>query len=281
MDREILNKWLAAGYIEKEVFYQTETGVAQGSVTSPTLLTLTMAGLEAAIKNATSKTDKVNVVTYADDFIVTGISKEVLVNKVKPAIEKFLGERGLELSQEKTTITHIEDDGFDFLGFNVRKYNTKLLIKPQKERVNKFLANIYKLIKTSQSIKTEELIVMLNSRIIGWANYYRHVVAKKTFSRVDQQVYLALWKWIKRRHPQKNATWRIKKYFCSKELRQWIFFSKFKDTKGQEKIIKLAKAADIKIKRHIKIKADATPYDPKFKKYFEKRRYCRTRSSTK
>jgi len=280
MDREILNKWLTAGYTEKEVFYQTETGVAQGSVASPTLLTLTMAGLEATIKNATSKTDKVNVVTYADDFIVTGISKEVLVDKVKPAIEKFLRERGLELSQEKTTITHIEEDGFDFLGFNVRKYNTKLLIKPQKERVNKFLANIYKLIKTSQPIKTEELIAMLNSRIIGWANYYRHVVAKETFALVDQKVYLALWKWIKRRHPNKNTSWRIKKYFCNNKLRQWIFFSKFKDTKGKEQIIKLAKAADIKIRRHIKIKADATPYDPKFKKYFDKRRYCRTRNYT-
>ena len=281
MDREVLSKWLAAGYIEKEIFYETEFGTAQGSIISPTLLTLTMAGLEGAIKAATSTTDKVNVITYADDFIVTGATKEVLVNTVKPAIEKFLKERGLELSQEKTTITHIKDDGFDFLGFNVKKYKTKFLIKPQKERVNKFLTRISQIIKTAQSVKTEALIAMLNSRIIGWANYYRHCVAAKTFSYVDHKVYWALMGWIKRRHPNKSTYWRIKKYFYSNKLRHWIFFSKFKDSQGNEQIIKLAKAEDIKIKRHIKIKSAATPYDPKFREYFAKRRYYRTRSNTK
>ena len=276
MDRKILNKWLAAGYIEKEILYPTEFGIAQGSIISPTILKLTMAGLETAIKNAVSRRDKVNVVIYADDFIVTGISKEILLNKVKPAIEKFLKDRGLELSQEKTTITHIENDGFDFLGFNVRKYNTKLLIKPQKERVNKFIAKIHKIIKTSHTIKTKDLIAILNSRIIGWANYYRHVVSKKVFSYVDNKVYWALARWIKRRHPNKNASWRNKKYFCRKKLRNWIFYAKFKNAQGDEQIIKLVRADDTKIERHIKIKSDATPYDPEYKQYFEKRRYCKT-----
>lgn len=230
-----------------------------------------MAGLEKVITTITSTTDKVHLVTYADDFIVTGATKEVLENKVKPAISQFLKERGLELSQEKTTITHIEN-GFDFLGFNGRKYKTKLLIKPQKERVKKFLKMIRATIKTSYSIKTEELITWLNTRIIGWANYYRHVVAKKIFVYVDHKIFWALWKWIQRRHPQKNSSWRIKKYFRNNKLRRWIFFAKFKDINGNEQTIELTQAAYIKIERHIKIKADATPYDPTFKEYFAKRR---------
>ena len=279
MDREILNKWLIAGYIEKQTFYPTEAGTAQGSIISPTILTITLAGLEKVITTITSTTDKVHLVTYADDFIVTGATKEVLENKVKPAISQFLKERGLELSQEKTTITHIEEDGFDFLGFHGRKYKTKLLIKPQKERVKKFLKMIRATIKTSHSIKTEELITWLNTRIIGWANYYRHVVAKKIFVYVDHKIFWALWKWIQRRHPQKNSSWRIKKYFRNNKLRRWIFFAKFKDIKGNEQIIELTQAAYIKIERHIKIKADATPYDPTFKEYFTKRRDYRMRNN--
>jgi len=278
MDREILNKWLTAGYIEKQTFYPTEAGTAQGSIISPTILTITLAGLEKVITAITSTTDKVYLVTYADDFIVTSASKEVLENKVKPVISQFLKERGLELSQEKTTIKHIEEDGFDFLGFHGRKYKTKLLIKPQKERVKKFLKKIRATIKTSHSIKTEELITWLNTRIIGWANYYRHVVAKKIFVYVDHKIFWALWKWIQRRHPQKNSSWRIKKYFRNNKLRRWIFFAKFKDIKGNEQIIELTQAAYIKIERHIKIKADATPYDPTFKEYFTKRRDYRMRN---
>ena len=279
MDREILNKWLIAGYIEKQTFYPTEAGTAQGSIISPTILTITLAGLEEIITTITSTTDKVHLVTYADDFIVTGATKEILENKVKPAISQFLKERGLELSQDKTTITHIEEDGFDFLGFHGRKYKTTLLIKPQKERVKKFLKMIRATIKTSHSIKTEELITWLNTRIIGWANYYRHVVAKKIFVYVDHKIFWALWKWIQRRHPQKNSSWRIKKYFRNNKLRRWIFFAKFKDIKGNEQIIELTQAAYIKIERHIKIKADATPYDPTFKEYFTKRRDYRMRNN--
>jgi RNA-directed DNA polymerase len=279
MDREILNKWLIAGYIENQTLYPIEAGIGQGSIISPTILTITLAGLEEAITAVASRTDKVHLVTYADDFIVTGSTKEVLENKIKPVISKFLRERGLELSQDKTTITHIEKEGFDFLGFHCRKYKTKLLIKPQKERVKKFLNMIRKTIKTSHSIKTEELIVWLNTRITGWANYYRHVVAKKIFGYVDHKIFWALWKWIKRRHSQKNTSWRIKKYFCNNKLRNWIFFAEFKDIKGNKQIIELAQAACIKIERHIKIKADANPYDSKFKEYFAKRRNYRMKNS--
>ena len=133
MDKFILRKWLAAGYMEEGVVYPTEAGTPQGGIASPVLANLALDGLEEAAQRAAPRHQKVNVVKYADDFIITGASKEVLETKVKPAVVAFLAERGLELSEEKTRITHI-DDGFGFLGFNVRKYGGKLLIKPSKQQ---------------------------------------------------------------------------------------------------------------------------------------------------
>ena len=134
MDKTILEKWLKAGYIEKTVFNPTHEGTPQGGIISPTLLVLTLTGLEQAVKAATNSKDKVNIIVYADDFIITGASREILESKVKPAVISFLKQRGLTLSEEKTHLTHI-NDGFNFLGFNVRKYDGKLLIKPAKERL--------------------------------------------------------------------------------------------------------------------------------------------------
>jgi len=137
MDKEILRKWLSAGYIDDGILHQTEFGTPQGGLASPTLLVLTLSGLEQAVRAAINRRpDKVNLSIYADDFIITGSSKEVLESKVKPVVESFLKERGLELSQEKTKITHI-DEGFDFLGANVRKYKGKCIIKPSKKECEK------------------------------------------------------------------------------------------------------------------------------------------------
>jgi len=126
MDKRILGQWLTAGYIQKGKLHSIETGTPQGGIISPTILNITLSGLEQAIKSETKQQDKVNVCIYADDFIITGNTKEILEKKVKPIVEKFLGERGLSLSRDKTKITHI-DEGFDFLGINIRKYKGKLL----------------------------------------------------------------------------------------------------------------------------------------------------------
>lgn len=181
MDKEILNKWLAAGYLDKGILYPTTSGTPQGGLASPTILNLTLRGLEEKVINAISKRkDKVHVSIYADDFIITGSSKEVLEQKVKPVVESFLRERGLELSQAKTKITHI-NDGFDFLGITVRKYNGKYISKPSKKRVSNFLNDIRGIIKSNPTAKTESLIRLLNPKIRGWANYFRNCCAKKTF----------------------------------------------------------------------------------------------------
>lgn len=269
MDKKILSQWLQAGYLEDGALHPTLEGTPQGGIISPCLLTMTMKGLEATLHRVTKRSDCVHIVVYADDFIVTAVSKEILEQKVKPAIQTFLKERGLELSPEKTKITHI-NEGFDFLGFNVRKYKHKLLIKPAKGQVD-FLANIRNLIKKNKAGKTVGLLQQLNPRMRGWANYFRHVVAKKTFQYVDSFIFLALWNWAKRRHPNKGARWVKAKYFCSFRNDHWTFYSDYVDADGEKSRLHLWQAAKTPIKRHIKIRADANPYDPTYRDYFNQR----------
>jgi RNA-directed DNA polymerase len=271
MDKVILKQWLDAGYIDQQQLFISQRGVPQGGIISPTLLTITLSGLEAAIQAVTrKKKDKVNLVVYADDFVITGATKEILEQKVKPAIVEFLKIRGLELSQEETIITHI-NQGFDFLGHNIRKYNGKLLIKPAKRNVKEFVENIRNIIKAAKATKTSDLINILNPKIRGWANYYRHVVSKAVFSKIDSDIFLALWAWAKRRHPHKGHRWIAKKYFCTIGYEQWTFNSGIISYQGRYKIHRLVNAAAVPIRRHIKIRADANPYDPKYKEYYEKR----------
>jgi RNA-directed DNA polymerase len=272
MDKTLLTKWLRAGYIEKEALHPTFDGVPQGGSISPCILVLALSGLEETVKNVASAKDKVNVVSYADDFIITGASKEVLEYKIKPIVETFLKERGLELSPQKTKITHV-DEGFDFLGFNVRKYKGKLLIKPSKKNIKSFLEKIRQTIKSNANAKTENLIYQLNPKIRGWTNYFSHVVAKDTFSYIDANIFKAILRWIKRRHPKKNVKWTNKKYFRTEGARKWIFSVRLKDMKRKDNTyyLDLHSAAHTPISRHIKIKSTATPYDPQFTEYFLER----------
>lgn len=270
MDRTLLTKWLRAGYIEKKTLRPTFHGVPQGGVISPCILVLALSGLEETVKSLTSPREKVNVISYADDFVITGVSREILEHKVMPAVVAFLKERGLELSPSKTKITYI-DEGFDFLGFNVRKYKGKLLIKPSKKNIKSFLKEIRKLIKSNATAKTEDLISQLNPKIRGWANYFCHVVAKDTFSYVDCVIYQALLRWMKRRHPNKSFQWMRKKYFRSEGLRNWIFSTTTVNGKGEKTFLDLLTMVHTPIRRHVKIRAEATPYDPQFADYFLKR----------
>lgn len=272
LDRKMLAQWLNAGYIEvgSREIHPTVEGVPQGGIISPCIMVGTLSGLAEAAKTATKNHDKVHVISYADDFIITGTTKEVLEKQVQPAIEAFLHERGLTLSLEKTKITHIEE-GFDFLGFNVRKYDSKLLIKPAKSNVTSFLKSIRELIKSQATAKTENLIRLLNPKLRGWANYYRHVVSKQTFSYVNSEVFRALWRWAKRRHPNKGLRWIKRKYFRSIRWRNWVFSSRIKDKRGKHLDLELFNVASVRIKRHIKIRSEATPYDPQFADYFKER----------
>lgn len=266
-DKLTLKKWLKAGFMDKNVLHPTEDGTPQGGIISPVLANLALDGLERKLRN---RTGTVNVVRYADDFIVTGKTKELLETKVKPLIEEHLKERGLELSQEKTKITHIEE-GFDFLGQNVRKYNGKLITKPSKRNIKNFLEKVRETINANPTAKAGNLIVMLNPVIRGWANYHRHVVSKAMFDHVDAAIYKCLWSWATRRHPHKSQTWIKGKYFSTYGNMNWVFSGDTVGRNGITRKVRLFYAASVPIKRHIKIKGKAHPYAPEWETYFERR----------
>lgn len=281
IDKRLLEMWLACGYCERDRWYATDAGTPQGGIISPTLANMTLDGLEATAKQAVPKGHKVHVVRYADDFIVTGDSPQTLV-QVKLAIEQFLQTRGLTLSAEKTTVSHI-DNGFDFLGFNVRKYNGKLLIKPSKSSIKTFLAKLRETIQSRPTVKTISLIRRLNPMIRGWANYYRHVVAAEAFKYIDCQLVQALQQWMKRRHPRKGLRWQQRRYFCQVDGDHWRFHA-MTTAQGKPQRLLLWKAATVKIQRHLKIQALATPFDPKYRTYFVQRSRTpaiRTRTSAR
>ena len=288
-DREILRKWLKAGYMEDRQLFPTEAGTPQGGIISPTLANLVLDGLEAKLFQTFGKerfingkqiTMKVNYVRYADDFIVTGRSKELLEQEVMPIVKEFMRERGLTLSPEKTKITHI-DEGFDFLGQNVRKYSGKLLIKPSKTNVTTFLEKVRSVVKGNKALNQIHLIKLLNPMIQGWANYHQHVVSKATFASVDHQIWHVLWQWAARRHPHKGSVWIKQRYFHSVGSRNWVFAAatgeKFPD--GNSILAVLRKATDTPIRRHRLIKLEATPLDPLWETYFEERMSLKMQNS--
>jgi RNA-directed DNA polymerase len=207
---------------------------------------------------------------WATRLVITGNSPELLTEKVIPIVIESLKEVGLELSQEKSKITHI-DKGFNFLGFNVRKYRGTLLIKPSKDNINIFLKDIRSTIKANYSAKTENLINLLNPKIRGWANYFRGSVSSKAYSYVDDVIYKALRSWMLHRHPNKSKSWIVRKYFISRELSNWNFHAMIKDKNGNKIPLYLYHASETPIERHIKITSEAHPYDPKFRDYFKHR----------
>lgn len=280
MDKEILKKWLKCGYIETNKLFPTEFGSPQGSPISPTISNMVLDGLEKAIRekyhrrtvNKKVYFSKVNFVRYADDFIVTGESREILENGVKPIIIEFLAERGLELSEEKTLITHI-NDGFDFLGCNIRMYGSRLLTKPSKKNFEAIISKIRDVIKGNQSAKQEFLIRKLNPIIRGWVNYQKFNVSAEAFEKLDYEIWQCLWQWCKRRHPKKSRKWIAKKYFHAIGNRTWTFSvpTDGKMENGEDYYIRLIYATDTDIRRFTKIKADANPFDENWQLYFEER----------
>ena len=272
MDRGMLRKWLKAGFMEKTLFYPTTDGTPQGGIISPVLANLALDGLEGALTELfpRDRRQKVYLVRYADDFFITGTSREVLEDAVRPLVEQFLGERGLELSLEKTSIVHIEK-GFDFLGWNVRKYNGKLLIKPSGKSIRAFLAKVRGIIKESFGLSPGELVMRLNPVIRGWANYHRHAVSSAAFHVVDHEIWKMLWSWAKRRHPNQRRPWVIRRYFRPHGNRSWVFSGET-IRNGQRRAVRLFSAGSVPIRRHIAIRGDANPFDPAWNAYFERRR---------
>ena len=268
VDPSILRKWLKAGFVFKNELFPTVAGTPQGGIISPVLANMTLDGLEetlaTAFPRAIQRGLKMNMVRYADDMVITGHSKEWLEKEVMPVLVGFLAERGLMLSAEKTRVTHITE-GFDFLGWNVRKYDGKLLIKPSKANIKSHLTRVREIIKANKTIKQEELIRILNPVLRGWANYHQHAVAKRAFAHNDHQIWSMLWNWATRRHPTKGARWVKERYFKTRKFRNWVFVA---TEAGSNEEIRLIKEADTPIRRHTKIRSSANPHDPVWVEYF-------------
>lgn len=280
MDRQILRKWLKAGYWEKAQLFPTPQGTPQGGIISPLLANLALDGMQNAIAQAvTRKVDKVNFVRYADDFIVTGATRELLEQKVQPALTAFLTPRGLELSEQKTVITHLSQ-GFNFLGHTVRKFGDKLLTVPAKSNVKALRDKISLCIQSALGLPQTALLLKLNPLIRGWANYYKHGASKRTFDRLDHYVYWKLVRWANRRHPNKSAAWKKRKYFTASG-KPGLFSVRLNKEGSLSCVLRLYTAASTPIQRHIKVRRAANPYDPVYTDYFEQRRLGRRRTRTR
>lgn len=285
MDKSILRQWLKAGYMDKQSLFPTEDGTPQGGIISPVLANLTLDGLESLLERSIPKMEdgkrnKIHFVRYADDFIVTGRSKELLEERIKPIIQSFLQKRGLELSEEKTSVTHITD-GFDFLGKNVRKYRTGpqgpsvLLTKPSKTNLKTFLRTVRETVKANHGNSAAHLVRQLNPKITGWTSYHQHDASSKTFSYVDHAIYQSLWRWARRRHPEKSCQWTKDKYFATIGGRSWVFVGTDKGDKPKQWVLRQANKTPIR--RHLKIIGKANPFDPSWDEYFRTREQARKR----
>lgn len=272
MSKKIMKQFLKSGFIYKGELFPTDTGSPQGGAISSLYANMTLDGLEKLIqdkyhRNSKGKIEnhyraktKVNLVRYADDFIITANTEEI-AEELKDTVSQFLKNRGLTLSEEKTTITHI-DTGFDFLGWTFRKFRGKLIVKPSKNSIKTLIrkcANI--ILKEGKATNQSEIIRRLNLSIKGWTNYHRHVVASKAFSYINNTIYLLLQRWAKHRHPNKTSWWRLNKYWHEKNGKPWVF------TTDEYSLINLRR---IEIIRHPKLQISKNPFI--HKDYFETRR---------
>ena len=262
MDKSVLKQFLKAGFIFENELFPTNDGTPQGGVISPILANMALDGIQkilsdrfhtnrlGKVDNRFQITNKVYLVRYADDFIVTAATKEI-AEEAKELIRKFLKTRGLELSEEKTTITHV-GDGFDMLGWTFRKFKGKLIVKPSKKSIKSFVASLSEtILKRGKAWKQEPLIEKLNEQIRGWTNYHQSVCASEAFAHIDYVLFELLWRWAKRRHPHKNRWWVSTNYWHKKGNRSWVFSTENKE---------LLRVDHIPIVRHTKVRMDANPY---------------------
>jgi RNA-directed DNA polymerase len=276
MEKARLRQWLKAGYVAENQWYPTGAGTPQGGIISPVLANLTLDELERRLAKqcASTKTlqrrNQVHLIRYADDFIMTGRTPELLADEVKPVVEHFLQERGLALSPTKTRITHISH-GFDFLGQTIRKYGGKFLTRPSPKSVKALLGKVRATIKAQPQARAGDLILRLNPVIRGWANYHRHGASAQTFGNVDWHISQMLWRWARRRHPKKSTGWVGQKYFPSTGTQPQVFTGKHRNRAGDIQPVRLYRAQEGEITRHRKINGAANPYDPTWGPYFEER----------
>ncbi|ACA57421.1 group II intron reverse transcriptase/maturase [Clostridium botulinum] len=278
--KEAVYRWLKAGYIDNNVFRNTNEGTPQGGIISPLLANIALHGMEEELgvkyqftkrQGYCLRDNSIGIVKYADDFVILCKTKEE-AETMYERLSPYLKKRGLELAEDKTGITHISK-GFDFLGFNIRQYKKikgmTLLIKPSKASMKKAKKSIKEVFERYRGNSVEVIIGKINPIIRGTGNYWSCVVSKDTYSSIDHYVWLKIRKYLKVLHPNKPWKWRIKRYFkpdftgVSKD--KWILTDP-NNNKNQ-----LIKMNWIPIVRHVLIKYKNSPDDPSLKDYFKVR----------
>lgn len=277
--KSLIKQWLKAGYVEMGKFHEVESGTPQGGVISPLLANVALHGMEKALsirwryrkdRDVFENMSRRALVRYADDFVVFTETIED-AEECKRVLEQWLKMRGLEFSKEKTRICSL-NDGFNFLGFNIKRYKVidrrselKLLIKPSAESINKFRENLKEEWMKLIGFDVDLVLMKLNPKIKGWGNYFRIGVAAEIFYKLDAWMFKRIMRWTKRSHPTKSYRWIRQKYFTSKG-KEWGKFGN-KETQNY-----LSALGEIKIKRHIMVKGSFSPDDPEQKEYWNARR---------
>jgi RNA-directed DNA polymerase len=272
MNKRILAKWLRCGIIDHGILYPTTAGVPQGGIISPVISNLALDGLEQRVCGPSRfrRRHNINYVRWADDFLVTANSRQVLEEVVLPQINAFLTERGVRLSAEKTALTPISQ-GVDFLGQTLRKHERptgkrgKLQITPSKASFQTLTAKVRTLCKQARGATPEKLIDTLNPVLRGWANYHRHVLCGETFAKLDNFVWGRVYRWAKRRHSDKTGRWLTDRYFPHRTGETW----RFTDPSSGKQLLRVREA--VKPQRYLKIKGEANPFDPAWEAYFQDR----------
>jgi RNA-directed DNA polymerase len=274
--RDMIRGWLKAGVFEAgKGFAPTVEGTPQGGVISPCLLNVALHGLEGAagvcyktsgIHAGEPVTGSPVTVRYADDVVVLCHNQEQAA-QVKARLDEWLAPRGLAFNEEKTKIVHLSE-GFDFLGFNVRRYNRKLLIKPSKAAIRRLRERLAAETRKLRGLNAVAVITTLSPIIRGWAACYRTVVSSRVFRSLDTYVWRLLYKWARWRHRNKPRRWIVARYFGKfSKFRNdhWVFGDR--DSGGY-----LVKFSWTGIERHVPVKGWASPDDPAMAEYWARRR---------
>ncbi|MGH3468688.1 MAG: group II intron reverse transcriptase/maturase [Thermocrispum sp.] len=271
----LVERWLKAGVVDRGRFAPTEEGTPQGGVVSPVLLNVALHGMEQAagfayrrsgLRAGRTADDSPVVVRYADDLVAMCLSREQ-AQEVKSRLAAWLAPRGLAFNEEKTQIVHL-DEGFDFLGFNVRRYQGKLLIKPSKAALQRHRERLAAEMFALRGANAEAVISRLNPIIRGWSAYYRKVVSSRAFARMDKHVWTLTYKWASYSHSNKPKDWVVARYFGQfNESRgdRWVFGDR--DSGAY-----LRKHAWTRIVRHQMVPGTASPDDPDLTEYWAERR---------
>jgi RNA-directed DNA polymerase len=273
--REHVAGWLAAGVVEDGQFTATEEGTPQGGVISPLLLNVALHGMEHAAgvryrradaHGAVTATDSPVVVRYADDLVALCHTRQQ-AEWVKARLAAWLAPRGLTFNEDKTRIVTLEE-GFDFLGFNVRRYRGKLLIKPSTAAVRRIRQRLRTELRSLRGTNVAAVLAQLNPIVRGWAAYYRSVVASETFTALDHYLWRLTYKWARHTHPNKPTTWVITRHYgaFNKSRRDtWVFGDR--DSGAY-----LHKFAWTRIVRHQVVTGTASADDPTLTDYWTNRR---------